>query len=465
MGEFKKNDEFELNITDMSDDGSGIGKKDGFTWFVKDAVIGDTVKAAAMKVKKSYGYARLVEIIKASDKRTESSCPKARACGGCQIQQLTYAAQLEFKEKKVRNALKRIGGLDIDKTEPIISMEYPFRYRNKAIYPIGKDKNGRVIAGFFAGRTHSIIECTDCLLGYGENKDILTAVIDYMEDNGIEPYDELSGNGIMRNVMIRKGHTTGETMVCLIINARKLKNSKDLISRLIKVCPSIRSISLCINRSNTNVILDGSIETIYGKDYIEDVVGGIRFKISVRSFFQVNPIQMEKLYMTALEYAGLTGTENVWDLYCGVGTISLFMAKKAGHVMGVEVIPEAIENANENAKINGIKNISFYTGKAEEVLPQWKKESGAEKQVDVVVVDPPRKGCDIKCLETIVWAAPKKIVYVSCDPATLARDLKYLCGNGYTVERVRPCDMFPQTVHVEVVIQMTYCGDKAKMKE
>lgn len=472
--EYKKNDEFEIYITDMSDEGSGIGRTDGFTWFVKDAVVGDRVLAAATKLKKSYGFARLVKVIEPSEDRVNPVCPSARACGGCQLQQLSYEAQLSFKERKVLNDLRRIGGFDIDSTEPIIGMDEPLRYRNKAIYPVGRSRDGRIIAGFYAGRTHSIIEGGDCLLGCTENQAVLETVIGFMEREGIAPYDELSGHGVVRHVMIRKGFNTGELMVCIVVNADELKKGDELGAMLKARLPMLSSFSLCVNKSRTNVIMGERIINILGPGYIEDVIyernayasgltcdaetdteNSVRFKISPLSFFQVNSVQMERLYSTALEFAGLTGNENVWDLYCGVGTISLFLARHARKVYGVEIIPAAIENARENAKINGIENAEFFVGKAEEVLPDWyertcRQKAGAE-DIDVIVVDPPRKGCDEMCLKTMVSIGPKRIVYVSCDPATLARDLKYLCENGYSLERVRPCDMFPQTVHVETV--------------
>lgn len=480
--DIKKNEEFEIEISDMSDDGSGIGKTDGFTWFVKDAVIGDRVVAAAMKLKKNYGFARLVRVLEPSEKRCVPPCPVAKACGGCQLQQLRHEAQLEFKEKKVLNDLRRIGGFDIDSIEPIIAMDEPFRYRNKAVYPIGKDRSGRIIAGFYAGRTHSIIECEDCLLGYEDNKTVLDAIIAFMEQEHIEPYDEKSGRGIVRHVFIRKGHNTGEVMVCIVINADDLKGKDKLCESIKDSIPGLKSFTLCVNKKNTNVIMGDRIINVFGPGYIEDVIREkereVRFRISPLSFFQVNSVQMEKLYGTALEFADLTGNENVWDLYCGVGTISLFLAGHAKKVYGVEIIPAAIENAKENAVLNGIENAEFFVGKAEEVLPEWyekeyKKsvkeatenvelsasgdstlslQDAESGRIDVIVVDPPRKGCDEMCLKTMVSIAPKRIVYVSCDPATLARDLKYLCANGYSLDRVRPCDMFPHTGHIETVV-------------
>ena len=476
----KKNEEFELKITDLSDEGAGIGRTSetgpddsgaGFIWFVKDALIGDRVLAAATKVKKNYGFARLVRVLEPSPDRVQPLCQEARRCGGCQIQQMEYAAQLKFKEDKVWNDLVRIGGFDprqfvrTDREiikhaegqilfEPIIGMEEPWRYRNKAVYPIGRDRDGSLIAGFYAGRTHSIISCSDCMLGPEENREILQCILDHMERHRISPYDETTHTGVVRHVLLRQGVHTGELMVCLVINADGLKTARELGVKLQEAFPALRSFSLCVNKERTNVIMGTRIIQIVGPGYIEEEIQGVRFRISPLSFFQVNSLQMERLYGTALEFAGLTGKEIVWDLYCGVGTISLFLAGHAKKVYGVEIIPAAIENAKENAALNGLTNAVFYTGAAEEVLPRWYEEQKAS-DVDVIVVDPPRKGCDIRCLETMVAIAPSRIVYVSCDPATLARDLKYLCGQGYMLQRVRPCDMFPHTVHVETVCALS----------
>ncbi len=463
----KKNDEFEIVITDLSDEGSGIGKTDGFTWFVKDAVIGDRLIAAATKVKKNYGFARLVRITEPSPRRTAPRCPIARQCGGCQLQQLDYASQLQFKADKVRNDIIRIGGFPeklIDEiSEPVIGMDEPFRYRNKAVYPIGRGKDGRIIAGFYAGRTHSIIECRDCLLGFDDNKEVLDTIISFMEANDIEPYDETAHSGTVRHVLIRKGYHTGELMVCIVINAASLKNAELLQEALSKACPGLKSFTVNINLERTNVIMGDRLINVYGPGYIEDIIhepdsgSGIRFRISPYSFFQVNSEQTERLYGTALKYAALSGKERVWDLYCGVGTISLFLARHAAKVYGVEIIPAAIENARENAAANSISNAEFFVGKAEEVLPEWysREYLKSDESIDVIVVDPPRKGCDENCLKTIVSIAPKRVVYVSCDPATLSRDLKYLCSSGYALDRIRPVDMFPQTVHVETVVLLS----------
>lgn len=482
--DWKKNDLLEIKIDDMSDTGEGIGKTDGFTWFVKDAVIGDRVQAKVMKTKKTYGFARLQEVLEPSPARVTPACPVARQCGGCQLQAMSYEKQLKFKEKKVYNNLLRIGGFqslaEVTSEEeaarvkeegsipfyPIIGMEDPWRYRNKAQFPFGKDKNGRIITGFYAGRTHDIIENEDCLLGVEENAKILSCIRQYMEDYKISPYDETSHTGLVRHALIRKGFRTGELMVCLVINgpAKALKHSEVLVERLLALYPDgypdrqeiesrMVSISCSINTEKTNVIMGKDIVNLYGPGYITDYIGDVQYRISPLSFYQVNPVQTARLYGTALEYAGLTGQETVWDLYCGIGTISLFLAQKAKKVYGVEIVPAAIEDARANAKLNGIVNAEFFVGKAEEVLPEQYEKNNA--RADVIVVDPPRKGCDAMCLDTILKMAPEKVVYVSCDSATLARDLKHLCENGYQVEKVRACDMFPGSVHVETVVLMS----------
>lgn len=478
---YQKDDIVTLAINDMGIDGEGIGKIDGFTFFVKDAVIGDQVEAKIMKVKKGYAYARLMKILTASLNRTEPRCPYHRQCGGCQIQALNYRTQLLFKENKVKNNLNRIGGFPmalLDQCmEPIIGMEEPYHYRNKAQFPVGTDKNGETITGFYAGRTHAIIPNTDCVLGVRENKEILEGILDFMRAYKIAPYIESSGEGLVRHILIRKGFSTGEIMVCVVLNGEKLPHADKLVEKLCSI-KSMTSISININQEKTNVIMGSTCHTLWGTDTITDVIhmrdmkdmhsgeehcaaeDGITFAISPLSFYQVNPVQTEKLYSLALDYAGLTGTETVWDLYCGIGTISLFMAKRAGKVYGIEIVEQAILNARENARRNKIDNACFYVGKVEEVLPALYEREGIH--ADVICVDPPRKGCDAACLETMVKMAPKRIVYVSCDSATLARDLKYLCANGYELRRARAVDMFPQTVHVECVIMMQYCGKEKK---
>ena len=450
--EFKKNDMIVIKIEDMGTDGEGIGKVDGFTFFVKDALIGDEIEAKVIKVKKSYGYARLEKVLTPSSFRVEPVCPFHRQCGGCQIQALSYEKQLEFKQQKVRNNLIRIGGFApelIDGImEPIVGMEDCYHYRNKAQFPIGADKEGNPIAGFYAGRTHSIIANTDCALGVFENQQILEIVLNYMRKYGVKPYDETTGKGLIRHVLIRKGFVSGELMVCLVINGKKLPETEALLSELAQIS-NMTSVSYSINRENTNVIMGKEIVPLWGSPTIKDSIGDITFAISPLSFYQVNPVQTKKLYELAVEYADLKGQETVWDLYCGIGTISLFMAKSAKQVYGVEIVPQAIEDAKANAELNQITNAAFFVGKAEEVLPEKYTSEGI--YADVIVVDPPRKGCDEKCLETMLKMQPERIVYVSCDSATLARDLKILCEGGYELKRVRAVDQFPHTMHVETV--------------
>ncbi len=450
--EFKKNDTVELKIEDMGVDGEGIGKTDGFTVFVKDAVIGDRIVAKITKSKGRYGYGRLMEILEPSPVRTEPRCPIAKRCGGCQLQALAYDEQLRFKEDKVRGNLQRIGGFADPPMEPIIGMDNPWRYRNKAQFPVGRDKTGRIISGFYAGRTHDIIECDDCLLGLPVNRQIMEIVLEHMRRFNVSPYDEKTGKGLVRHVLIRCGFHTGEIMVCLILNGNKIARSAELVEKL-RAIPGMTGICINVNKERSNVILGNRIIEVWGKSYITDRLKDITYKISPLSFYQVNPIQTEKLYQKVLEYADLKGTETVWDLYCGIGTISLFLARAAGRVRGVEIIPAAIENAIENAALNEIDNAEFFVGKAEDVLPERYALTG--ERADVIVVDPPRKGCDQKLLETMVTMAPQKIVYVSCDSATLARDLKYLCGNGYALQRVCPVEQFAQTVHTETVVLLT----------
>lgn len=450
--EFRKNDLVTLEIEDCGIDGEGIGKADGFTVFVKDAVIGDTVTAKIIKAKKNYGYGRLMEVLKPSPYRVEPKCEFARQCGGCQLQALSYDQQLVFKTNKVKGHLERIGGFTDIPMEPIIGMDELFHYRNKAQFPVGRNKEGKIVTGFYAGRTHNIIENRDCALGVAENKEVLDRVIAHMEKYGIEPYNEATGKGLVRHVLIRYGHFTKEVMVCLILNGNKLPKEEQLVKSLCEI-PGMTSITINVNKKHSNVILGEEIRLLWGQEYITDRIGDISYQISPLSFYQVNPMQTQKLYAKALEYADLHGEETVWDLYCGIGTISLFLAQKAKFVRGVEIVPAAIENAKENAKLNGLENTEFFVGKAEEVLPREYKKNGV--YADVIVVDPPRKGCDETLLETMVEMNPDRIVYVSCDSATLARDLKYLCERGYELRKVCPVDQFGMTVHVETVVLLS----------
>ena len=450
--EFRKNDLVTLEIEDCGIDGEGIGKADGFTVFVKDAVIGDTVTAKIIKAKKNYGYGRLMEVLKPSPYRVEPKCEFARQCGGCQLQALSYDQQLVFKTNKVKGHLERIGGFTDIPMEPIIGMDELFHYRNKAQFPVGRNKEGKIVTGFYAGRTHNIIENRDCALGVVENKEVLDRVIAHMEKYRIEPYNEATGKGLVRHVLIRYGYFTKEVMVCLILNGNKILKEEQLVKSLCEI-PGMTSITINVNKKHSNVILGEEIRLLWGQEYITDRIGDISYQISPLSFYQVNPMQTQKLYAKALEYADLHGEETVWDLYCGIGTISLFLAQKAKFVRGVEIVPAAIENAKENAKLNGLENTEFFVGKAEEVLPREYKKNGV--YADVIVVDPPRKGCDETLLETMVEMNPERIVYVSCDSATLARDLKYLCERGYELRKVCPVDQFGMTVHVETVVLLS----------
>ncbi len=460
----RKNDIVTVRIDDIGVGGEGIGKVDGYTLFIKDAVIGDLVEAKLMKAKKNYGYARLMKILEPSADRVEPRCRFARQCGGCQIQAMSYEKQLEFKQNKVRGNLERIGGFPkelLDQVEePVIGMDDPFHYRNKAQFPFGTDREGNPITGFYAGRTHDIIANTDCALGVPVNQKILDIILKFLKEYHVAPYNEKTGRGLLRHVLIRYGFKTKEIMVCLVINGKEIPHAEKLIEEL-KGLDGMTSITFSRNEKNTNVIMGESYEILWGQSYITDYIGDVRYQISPLSFYQVNPVQTEKLYKLALEYADLKGTETVWDLYCGIGTISLFLAQRAKQVYGVEIIPQAIDDARRNAEINDIRNVEFYVGKAEEVLPSYyeayaKEHSGEQAHADVIVVDPPRKGCDEELLRTMVDMQPERIVYVSCDSATLARDLKYLCGEGYELRRVRAVDQFCQGVHVETVVLLSH---------
>lgn len=476
---FQKNDIVTVTIDDIGSDGAGIGKVDGFTLFIKGALTGDTVTAKIMKVKKGYGFARMMQILKPSPLRTLPQCELAQKCGGCQIQELSYDHQLLFKQKRVRDVLLRIGGFPEETVQrtmhPILGMENPYRFRNKEQLPVG-EKDGRPVAGFYAGHTHCIVPVTDCLAGPEENCEILAAVLKYMEEYHVPAYREETGTGLVRHILIRSGIYSQETMVCLVINGGKLPKEEMLVECL-RELPGMSSICINCNTERTNVIMGKKGRTLWGKDAIEDTMhvlpaeyenGQVSFGASLRSmtyrisplsFYQVNPVQAERLYSIVRRYAQLSGTEVVWDLYCGVGTIGCFLAKDALEVYGVEVIPDAIRDARINAEKNGLTNITFCVGKAEEVLPEYveskmKAEGRTDQQgiVDVVVVDPPRKGCDEVCLQTILETQPERIIYVSCDPATMARDCKILAAGGYELKDVQPVDQFPHTIHVETVV-------------
>ncbi len=452
MAALKKNDQVEIEIEDIGSEGEGIGRYEGYTLFVKDTVMGDRALVQVMKTGKTYGYARLVKLIIPSNYRVEPRCEIAARCGGCQLMHVDYERQLRYKEDKVRNCLQRIGGFSEIPMEPICGMEEPYYYRNKSQYPVGRNKDGSIAIGYYAERTHAIIDTSHCYIGAKVNEVIIAIVRAFLEKYKLEPYQEEQHKGLLRHILTRVGFCTGEIMVCLVINGRELPHKAALIEDLIKI-KGMKSICLNVNKEKTNVILGNEIIPLWGEPYITDYIGDIKYQISPLSFYQVNPVQTKKLYDLALNYAELHGEETVWDIYCGIGTISLFLAQKAKKVYGVEIVPQAIEDANKNAQINGITNTQFFVGAAEEVLPAKYKED--KIYADVIVVDPPRKGCDQSLLDTILAMAPKRVVYVSCDPATLARDLKYLCEKDYQLTRVRAVDQFGHSTHVETVVLMT----------
>ena len=451
----RKNDEMVLTITAQGNDGEGIAKVDGFPVFVKDTVAGDKILAGITRVKKSYAYARLIKLLEPSADRVESPCPIAKRCGGCQLQAVSYEAQLKFKEKKVYDCLRRIGGIPEDEleaaAEPIQGMEEPFRYRNKAQYPVGRSKDGRIIAGFFAAHSHSIVECRDCLLSPPEFGEIVETITGFMDENKIEPYDETSGSGLVRHILLRKGFGTGQIMVCLVINGKTLPHLQKFIEALTsgKIGANICSIVLNINTETTNVIMGEDTRVVHGKGYIEDELSGLRFRISANAFYQVNPVQAASLYRKTVEYAGLTGAEEVWDICSGIGTITLLLAKNAKQVHGIEIVPDAVKDAVANAKLNSIDNVEFICADVTKYVQNI--PSVADIHADVVVVDPPRKGLSVEVLETVSTIQPSRIVYVSCEPSTLARDLKLLSAYGYHLKKYKPYDQFCQTGHAEVV--------------
>ena len=520
---FQKNDLIMLEITDLTEEGQGVGKKDGLVFFVKDSVMGDKVEARILKVKKNYAYAKVENLLEASPHRIAPLCPVAGKCGGCQLQHLSYEKELSWKEDRIAQSLIRIAGLSPEevesKTEGILGGVLS-RYRNKAQYPVQSRKeihSGKVVdtsasssalsMGFYGFHSHRIIETKDCLINSVENPLILNCIKDWAREYKISGYEEETGKGLLRHIFLRKGFSTGEILICFVINGRSLAHGNELWERLQGLslndeegslqsradmqcdvdtqsraelhcgvdtqseadghCEENRKIQekivgLCvnINEGRGNAILGRETLCLYGKDSIEDKIGELSFSISVPSFYQVNPAQTEKIYGKALEYAALTGEETVWDCYCGIGTISLFLAQKAKQVYGLEIVPEAIENAKKNAEKNGLHNTEFFVGAAEEVLPKWVEEQKREGKdvgnlVDVVSLDPPRKGCDEACLSAVLELSPKRIVYVSCDPGSLARDIKYLREGGYELQKWVGIDNFPRTGHVETVVLLS----------
>ena len=520
----QKNDLITLEITDLTEEGQGVGKKDGLVFFVKDSVMGDKVEARVLKAKKNYAYAKVEKLLEASPYHITPLCPVAGKCGGCQLQHLSYEKELAWKEDRIAQSLIRIAGLspeEVERKKEGILGGVLSRYRNKAQYPVqsrkeirsggatsvsdwkvdgkwpgknkieAKEKSSELSMGFYGFHSHRIIETEDCLINSAENPLILNCIKEWAREYKISGYEEETGKGLLRHIFLRKGFSTGEILLCLVLNGKSLPHGKELWERLQGVSfreeadglqsganghcgidaqseadvyfgkngtVQGRIVGLCvnINEGSGNAILGRETLCLYGKDSIEDKIGELSFSISVPSFYQVNPVQTEKIYGKALEYAALTGEETVWDCYCGIGTISLFLAQKAKQVYGLEIVSEAIENAKKNAEKNGLHNTEFYVGAAEEVLPKWVEEQKREGKdvgnlVDVVSLDPPRKGCDEACLSAVLELSPKRIVYVSCDPGSLARDIKYLREGGYELEKWVGIDNFPRTGHVETI--------------
>jgi 23S rRNA (uracil1939-C5)-methyltransferase len=445
-----KNEYYDVAFEDLTHDGLGVAKIDGFPVFVKNGLPGEKAKIKVIKVKKGYGYGRLIELHEQSPDRVAPLCPIYKQCGGCQLQHLSYEGQLRAKQKHVKEVMARIGKLENVIVHPVIGMKDPWRYRNKAQVPVG-EREGGLVAGFYQERSHEIINMDACLIQQEMNDVVVQTVKKICEKYKVPAYNEVTHKGVLRHIMARYGAVTKEVMVVLITRTEELPHKKKIVQEIIDSVPNVKSIIQNINPKKTNVIMGDETKVLWGAEYIYDYIGDIKFAISARSFYQVNPEQTKVLYEKALEYAQLTGEETVIDAYCGIGTISLFLAKKAKKVYGVEVVPEAIEDAKRNAELNGITNVEFAVGEAEAVIPKW-YEQGI--RADCIVVDPPRKGCDETLLQTIIAMKPKRVVYVSCNPATLARDLRILEDGGYQTIEVQPVDMFPHTAHVESVARL-----------
>ncbi len=451
--EIIKNKEYVIEIYDIGEDGEGIGRIEDFVVFVDKALPGEKVLIKLIKVKKSYGYGKLLSVLDKSPFRTKPVCEVFKRCGGCSLQHLEYSEQLKFKTKKVKDSLERIGGFSGIEVLDTIGMEKPYNYRNKAQFPVGISKDG-LSFGFYAPRSHNIINISKCFIQNEINEKIISAVKGFMLKYNIPPYDEQLHEGVIRHIVTRTAVFTKEIMVCIVIKGKTLPKSDFLVEELLKI-KGVTSILLNYNNAKTNVIMGNKIDTLYGKAFIEDYIGEFKFEISPFSFFQVNPVQTQILYRTAFDFAGLTGTETVIDAYCGIGTISLFVSRKAKKVIGVEVVSEAVSDARRNALINGVSNVEFVVGKAEEVIPALWESHGVKP--DVIFLDPPRKGCDARLIDTLLRSSTSKIVYVSCNPSTLARDLRLL-SDKYSVVRVQPVDMFCMTAHVETICLLSRKG-------
>ncbi|QOR68774.1 23S rRNA (uracil(1939)-C(5))-methyltransferase RlmD [Cytobacillus suaedae] len=447
-----KNEYYDVTFEDLTHDGAGVAKVEGFPIFVQNALPEERAKIKIIKVKKGYAFGRLIELQEKSQDRVDAPCPLYKECGGCQLQHLSYNGQLKAKQKQVQDVLARIGHLKDIHVHPVLGMEDPWRYRNKAQVPVG-EREGGLVAGFYQQRSHEIINMEACLIQQEKNDQVIQTVKAICEKYGVTAYNEEKYKGTIRHIMARYGLVTNEIMVVLITKTNELPNKEKIIEEIHTNLPNVKSIVHNINQKRTNVIFGDETNVLWGEEYIYDYIGDIKFAISARSFYQVNPEQTKVLYDKALEYANLTGEETVIDAYCGIGTISLFLAQKAKKVYGVEIVPEAIEDAKRNALLNGIENAEFAVGESEVVIPRWKAEG---IKADVIVVDPPRKGCDEALLNTIIEMKPKRVVYVSCNPATLARDLKILEDGGFKTVEVQPVDMFPHTTHCEAVAKIEF---------
>ncbi|WP_163183408.1 23S rRNA (uracil(1939)-C(5))-methyltransferase RlmD [Neobacillus sedimentimangrovi] len=445
-----KNDYIDVEFTDLTHDGMGVAKYEGYPIFVSNGLPSEKAKVKVIKTGKSYGVGRLIELYERSPYRVDIPCDEKHKYGGCQLEHLNYEGQLKYKENQVRQVLSRIGKLEDVVIHPILGMEEPLYYRNKAQVPVG-EKDGKLIAGFFKPRSHEIVDTDESVIQLPEVNEAIQVVKEICRQLGIPAYNEVAHKGVLRHIMARYGKQTGELMVVLITRTEDIPNKNRLVKEIVARLPKVKSIVHNVNAKRTNVILGEKTKVLWGNDVIYDYIGDVKFAISALSFYQVNPVQTKVLYEKALEYADLSGEENVIDAYCGIGTISLFLAQKARKVFGVEVVKEAIEDARKNAALNGMTNVEFAVGEAEVVIPKWYKEGNT---ADVLVVDPPRKGCDASLLQTIIDMKPKKVVYVSCNPATLARDLRILEDGGYKTIEVQPVDMFPMTTHVECVSQI-----------
>lgn len=444
----QKNQSIDLIFTDITHEGNGVGKVEGYPIFVPLVLPGETASIKVVKVNKKFAFGKLLEIKEASPERETPPCAVFHKCGGCQLQHMSYSMELEMKQNQVKNVMKKIAHLEDVPVHPVVGMEEPWRYRNKIQIPVG-EKNGELITGFYRQRSHEIIDDMDtCVIQDHTGDDLQEAVRKMADQLGISAYDEVSHQGELRHIIVRSAYETGKAMVVLVTRTEKVPQLKALIEELTQTYPQITSVIQNINADKTNVILGKQSRTLYGDDYLVDHMGDLEFLISAHSFYQVNPPQTKHLYEQALAYAAVDADDTVVDAYCGIGTISLFLAQQAKQVYGVEIVPEAIQDAKMNAKRNKLDNVHFEVGKAETVMPEWTKEG---LRPDVIVVDPPRKGCDEGLLQAMMDMGPKRIVYVSCNPSTLARDLRILADGGYEIREIQPVDMFPQTMHVESV--------------